>query len=117
MNDDFSTAKVLANMFELVPIINSMKDNTIPVSSISGETFCLLQNQFRLYIEDILGLKDISEANNDRLQGVLQLLIDIRKEAKGKKDFTTSDNIRKQLAQMGILIKDEKDGGMSYSFE
>jgi cysteinyl-tRNA synthetase len=77
----------------------------------------LLQKQFRTYIEDILGLKDISEANNDKLQGVLQLLIDIRKEAKGKKDFTTSDKIRKQLAEMGILIKDEKDGGMSYSFE
>jgi cysteinyl-tRNA synthetase len=117
MNDDFSTAKVLANMFELVPVINSMKDKTIPVSSISAETFALLQKQFRTYIEDILGLKDISEANNDKLQGVLQLLIDIRKEAKGKKDFTTSDKIRKQLAEMGILIKDEKDGGMSYSFE
>jgi cysteinyl-tRNA synthetase len=104
-------------MFELVPVINSMKDKTIPVSSISAETFALLQKQFRTYIEDILGLKDISEANNDKLQGVLQLLIDIRKEAKGKKDFTTSDKIRKQLAEMGILIKDEKDGGMSYSFE
>ena len=117
MNDDFSTAKVLANMFELVPVINSMKDRIIPVSSVSAETFELLQKQFKLYIEDILGLKDISEANNDKLQGVLQLLIDIRKEAKGKKDFTTSDKIRKQLAEMGIQIKDEKDGGMSYSFD
>jgi cysteinyl-tRNA synthetase len=117
MNDDISTAKVLANMFELVPVINSMKDKTIPVSSLSAETFEFLKKQFSLYIEDILGLKDISEANNDKLQGVLQLLIDIRKEAKGKKDFTTSDKIRKQLADMGILIKDEKDGSMSYSFE
>jgi len=117
MNDDISTAKVLANMFELVPVINSMKDKTIPVSSLSAETFEFLKKQFSLYIEDILGLKDISEGNNDKLQGVLQLLIDIRKEAKGKKDFTTSDKIRKQLADMGILIKDEKDGSMSYSFE
>jgi cysteinyl-tRNA synthetase len=117
MNDDFSTAKVLANMFELVPVINSMKDKTISVSSVSAETFEFLKKQFGLFIEDILGLKDISEANNDKLQGVLQLLIDIRKEAKGKKDFTTSDKIRKQLADMGILIKDEKDGNMSYSFE
>jgi len=117
MNDDISTAKVLANMFELVPVINSMKDKTIPVSSVSVETFEFLKKQFSLYIEDILGLKDISEANNDKLKDVLQLLIDIRKEAKGKKDFTTSDKIRKQLAEMGILIKDEKDGSMSYSFE
>jgi cysteinyl-tRNA synthetase len=47
----------------------------------------------------------------------MQLLIDIRKEAKSKKDFITSDKIRNQLASLGILLKDEKDGGMSYSFE
>lgn len=117
MSDDFGTAKVLANMFELVPVINSMKDKTIPVSALSAETFALLKKQFKLYIEDILGLKSINEADNAKLKEVMQLLIDIRKEAKSKKDFTTSDKIRNQLAQMGILLKDEKDGGMSYSFE
>jgi cysteinyl-tRNA synthetase len=117
MNDDFSTAKVMANMFELVPVINSMKDKTIPVSALSGETFKLLQVKFKVYIEDILGLKSINEADTVKLQGIMQLLIDIRKEAKNKKDFITSDKIRNQLAEMGILIKDEKDGGMSYSFE
>jgi cysteinyl-tRNA synthetase len=117
MSDDFGTAKVMANMFELVPVINSMKDKTIPVSALSAETFALLQKQFKLYIEDILGLKSISEDDNEKLKGVMQLLIDIRKEAKSRKDFTTSDKIRNQLYQMGILLKDEKDGGMSYSFE
>jgi cysteinyl-tRNA synthetase len=117
MNDDFSTAKVLANMFELVPIINSMKDKTIPVSALSKETFELLGKQFKVYLEDVLGLKSISEDDNEKLRGVMQLLIDIRKEAKGKKDFATSDKIRNQLAQLGILLKDEKDGTMSYNFE
>lgn len=117
MNDDFNTAKVLANMFELVPVINSMKDKTIQVSALSAETFSLLQQQMKVYVEDVLGLKSISEADNDKLQGVMQLLIDIRKEAKSKKDFITSDKIRNQLASLGILLKDEKDGGMSYSFE
>ena len=117
MNDDFSTAKVLANMFELVPVINSMKDKTIAVTALSPATFALLQTQFKIYIEDILGLKSVSEADNARMQGVMQLLIDIRKEAKTKKDFITSDKIRNQLAQMGIQIKDEKDGEMSYTFE
>jgi len=104
-------------MFELVPVINSMKDKTISVSALSAETFALLQTQFKLFIEDILGLKSINEADNGKLKEVMQLLIDIRKEAKTKKDFTTSDKIRNQLAQMGIQLKDEKDGGMSYSFE
>jgi cysteinyl-tRNA synthetase len=46
---------------------------------------------------------------------VIQLLIDIRKEAKGKKDFATSDKIRNQLAGLGIQLKDEKNGEMSWS--
>ncbi len=117
MNDDFSTAKVMANMFELVPVINSMKDRTIPVSAVSNETFELLQKQMKVYVEDILGLKSFTEADNDKLKGVMDLLIDIRKEAKGKKDFATSDKIRNQLARLGISLKDEKDGGMSWNIE
>ena len=117
MNDDFSTAKVMANMFELVPVINSMKDKTIPVSALSKETFGLLQKQMKVYIEDILGLKSVTEADNERLKGVMDLLIDIRKEAKGKKDFATSDKIRNQLTKLGISLKDEKDGGMSWTIE
>lgn len=117
MNDDFNTAKVLANLFELVPVINSIRDKIIPVSALSADTFTLLQRQLKLYIEDILGLQGISEAENDRLQGVMQLLIDIRKEAKGKKDFATSDKIRNQLAQLGISLKDEKGGEMSWNVE
>ncbi len=117
MNDDFSTAKVMANMFELVPVINSMKDKTIPVSALSIQTFELLQSKFKMYLEDILGLKNISEADNAKLQGVMQLLIDIRKGAKEKKDFATSDKIRNQLSELGISLKDEKGGEMSWSVE
>ncbi|PZR25759.1 MAG: cysteine--tRNA ligase [Citrobacter freundii] len=117
MDDDFSTAKVLANMFELVHTINSMKDKALPVSSISKNTFDLLQKQFEVYMESILGLKSITEADNGKLQGLMQLLIDIRKEAKSKKDFVTSDKIRNQLGELGISLKDEKGGEMSWTIE
>lgn len=117
MNDDFSTAKVLANMFELVPVINSMKDKTIAVAAITKETFEKLQNNFNVWLEDIFGLKSVSEADNAKLQGVMQLLIDIRKEAKNKKDFVTSDKIRNQLASLGITLKDEKGGDISWNVE
>src|SRR4029079_6528489 len=117
MNDDFGTAKELANMFELVPTINRMKDKVIPVSALSKETFELLQKQMKVYVEDILGLKSVTEADNEKLKGVMDLLIDIRKEAKGKKDFVTSDKIRNQLTKLGISLKDEKDGGMSWNIE
>lgn len=116
INDDFNTAKVLANMFELVPVINSMKDKSIPISALSKKTFELLQKQFKTYIEDILGLQSIS-ASNEKLEQVLELLTEIRKEAKSKKDFATSDKIRNQLQQLGILLKDEKDGSISWSIE
>jgi cysteinyl-tRNA synthetase len=117
MNDDFNTAKVLANMFELAPVINSMKDKTIPVTALSKDTFELLHQQMKVYVEDILGLKSVSDADNEKLKGVMELLIEIRKEAKNKKDFVTSDKIRNQLTQLGILLKDEKDGGMSWAIE
>jgi cysteinyl-tRNA synthetase len=117
MNDDFGTARVLANMFELAPMINSMKDKTIDVNSLSRSTFDHLVLKFKVYLEDIFGLKSVTEADNSKLQSVMQLLIDIRKEARKRKDFVTSDKIRNQLAQLGILIKDEKDGEMSWSIE
>jgi len=117
MNDDFNTAKVLANMFELVPVINSMKDKTIPVSALSKESFELMQKQMKIYVEDILGLMSITAADDEKLKGVMQLIIDIRKEAKSNKDFVTSDKIRNQLQHLGIVLKDEKDGGISWSVE
>jgi len=117
MSDDFNTARVLASMFELVPIINSIKDKTIAVSALSADTLTLMQSKFKSYLEDVFGLKAVNEADNAKLQGVMQLLIDIRKEAKNKKDFATSDKIRNQLAELGISLKDEKGGEMSWVLE
>jgi cysteinyl-tRNA synthetase len=54
------------------------------------------------------------ELGGGKLDGVLQLLIDIRKDAKAKKDFVTSDKIREELSRLGVQLKDEKDGGVSY---
>lgn len=117
MNDDFSTARVLANFFEIVPVINSIYDKLTPVTALSAETFALLQSSFATWLGEILGLQSVSEADNAQLKGVMQLLIDIRKEAKGRKDFATSDKIRNQLASLGITLKDEKGGEMSWSVE
>ena len=115
MNDDFNTAKVLANMFELVPVINSMKDKTIEVSSLAGNTVELMKSKFKDYLEGIFGLKPVTEADNEKLKDVMNLLIDIRKEARSRKDFVTSDKIRNQLASIGILLKDEKDGTVNWA--
>ncbi len=117
MNDDFNTAKVLANMFELVPVINSIKDGLIKPDAIAASTVVLMQEKFKAYIEDIFGLKDELNLNDGKLSGVMELLIDIRKESKTKKDFATSDKIRNQLTAIGINLKDEKGGEMSWGVE
>jgi cysteinyl-tRNA synthetase len=115
MNDDFNTAKVLANMFELVPIINSLKDGLISIESFNATTIELLQQQMKIFLEDIFGLKNTQQMDDGKLDGVMQLLIEIRKEAKLKKDFATSDKIRNQLTSIGIQVKDEKDGNITWS--
>ncbi|HPH86739.1 MAG TPA: cysteine--tRNA ligase, partial [Ferruginibacter sp.] len=73
--------------------------------------------RFTSFLVDIFGLLPADGAANETLQAVMQLLIDIRKEAKLKKDYATSDKIRIQLNELGILLKDEKDGGISWSME
>ncbi|TAG10834.1 MAG: cysteine--tRNA ligase [Sphingobacteriia bacterium] len=115
MNDDMNTAKVIANIFELVPIINSIKDKHIAVNALSTDTVALLKKQLQHFIVDILGLQTSKPNHDSKLEGVLQLLINIRKEAKSRKDFVTSDKIRNELLELGVQLKDEKDGEMSYT--
>ncbi|MBL7697075.1 MAG: cysteine--tRNA ligase [Chitinophagaceae bacterium] len=117
MNDDFNTAKVLANLFELVPVINSIHDKHQSPDVISTATLNMMKNYFTTYLENILGLTGDHYGDNGKLSGVMNLLIELRKEARAKKDYATSDKIRNQLQQLGILLKDEKDGNVSYSIE
>ena len=115
MDDDFNTAKVLANLFELVPTINAIKNKQLNNDVLSKQVIELMQQKFKVYLEDIFGLKS-EGTKNEQLDGIIQLLINIRKEAKAKKDFVTSDTIRKELINLGVQLKDEKDGSVSYSF-
>ena len=60
-----------------------------------------------------LGLEDVNaaaEANTDKLNGAIELLIQLRKEARANKDFATSDQIRDQLLELGIQLKDGREG-------
>jgi cysteinyl-tRNA synthetase len=115
MDDDFNTAKVVANLFEIAPSINSLKDKHIAADAVSGDTWIFIQQQLKVFIEDILGIKIEAGVNREQLKAVVELLIEIRKDAKSRKDFATSDKIRNQLADMGIQLKDEKDGSISYT--
>jgi cysteinyl-tRNA synthetase len=115
INDDFGTARVLANMFEIVPVINSIKDKNISADVLSRGTFQLLQRKMKTYVEDILGLKSETGAEAKKINGVMEVLIDLRKEARSRKDWVSSDKIRNQLSELGIILKDEKDGNMTWN--
>jgi cysteinyl-tRNA synthetase len=94
-----------------------MKDKTIMVTDLSEETFNNLRKKSQIYLRDVFGFKNEWGADNNKLQGVIQLLIEIRKDARLRKDFATSDKIRDQLHQLGISLKDEKDGNISWSID
>ncbi|MFM2048345.1 MAG: hypothetical protein RI955_893 [Bacteroidota bacterium] len=116
MDDDFNTAKTIANLFELSTIINSLKGGQIKAEEISKHGVELLKKTLHDYLFDVFGLQnEIQNNSNNKLDEALQVLINMRKEAKAKKDFATSDLIRNQLAEKGIQLKDEKDGNMSWS--
>jgi len=114
MADDLNTAKVLAGLFELVPVINSIKDGHIKIDALTTATLRMMKDQFSTYLVDIFGLKEERKQDDQKLGAVLQLIAEIRKDARSRKDYATSDKIRDQLLNAGIQLKDEKDGGVSW---
>jgi cysteinyl-tRNA synthetase len=117
MNDDLNTAKVIANLFETTSVINGIKGGQIAANALSAETMSLLRKTFDVYLKDILGLQPLQVEQSNKLDQVLSLLIEIRKDARTRKDFATSDQIRNRLAEAGVQLKDEKDGTVSYTIE
>lgn len=117
MNDDFNTAKVLANFFEMAPVINGINGGQVAPNSITASTLELMKATFKTYLEDILGLQPLKIANDDKIDALMQLIIDIRRQARTRKDFETSDRIRDMLASAGIQLKDGKGGEMTYSID
>lgn len=108
MNDDFNSPIVIANLFEATRIINSVKNGQ---AAICAEELDILVNKLlKPFVFDILGLLDTDSSDETVVGGLMQTIIDIRKEARAKKDWATSDLIRDKLAAIGIEVKDGKDG-------
>ena len=108
MNDDFNSPVVIANLFEAVRIVNTVKDGN---AKISVQELELLKQLFQSFVFDILGLLDVEAGGDDGLvDGLMETIIDIRKEARAKKDWATSDIIRDKLASLDIVLKDGKEG-------
>ena len=109
MNDDLNSPIAISYLFDACKSINSVSDGK---ATISAEDLEELKSVFKLYIEDIFGLKTDakSDAGTDAYKKAIDLLLNIRLEAKRNKDWGTSDKIRNELTALGFSIKDTKDG-------
>jgi cysteinyl-tRNA synthetase len=115
MNDDFNAPKAMARLFELVSKINGLKAGHLSFDEISADTLELLKQTFTSFIFDIFGLKDDTLSGNNEeadntLDGLMQMVIKIRQSARANKDWGTADTIRDTLTELGIQLKDGKDG-------
>ncbi|HEV7231858.1 MAG TPA: cysteine--tRNA ligase [Bacteroidia bacterium] len=107
MDDDFNSPVLIAHLFEAARIIQAVNAGT---ETITANDLTLLQNTMKGYLFDVLGLQNETSANNEVMEEVIRLLLDIRNDAKAKKDFAASDKIRDELNKIRIVIKDTKDG-------
>jgi len=107
--DDLNTPIAIAHLFEAVRIVNTAKEKQTSVNKEDKDTLMLL---FDGIAGDVLGLIDeqASSGNGDVLTGIVEMILDVRKDAKTKKDFETSDKIRERLNSLGVQIKDTKEG-------
>lgn len=109
MNDDFNTPILIATLFEGVRFINSAKEGK---DSLTDEDRNLMKQTFGEFVFEVLGLKEEHpvSASNEMFNNLINLILQIRAEAKSKKDFHTSDRIRQQLEALHISIRDTKEG-------
>ncbi|HRU60832.1 MAG TPA: hypothetical protein P5565_05120, partial [Bacteroidia bacterium] len=108
---DLNTAIALSHLFEAARIINSVHAGTETISAADLDN---LRRFFPLFLFNLLGMREEQAADNGALDGLMQMLLRMRADAKAKKDFATSDRIRDELGALGIRIKDEKDGTTSW---
>ena len=108
LNDDFNTPILIAELFNVVKFINQVKSDK---ATISTEDLNILQTKFNEFVFDILGLenKNASNSSNDKLDSAVNLLIELREEARLNKNYALSDKIRNDLGKNGITLNDSNN--------
>ena len=109
MNDDFNTPILIAQLFEGVRFINVLKDGKETLNTEDLKSFEKAMSDF---VFEVLGMEDekVSDSSNNKLEGTVNMLIEMRKQARDNKNFALSDQIRDQLIALGIQLKDSKEG-------
>jgi cysteinyl-tRNA synthetase len=110
LNDDLNSPILIAHLFEAVKVINGAVAGK---ESFKADDLSQLSRLMHLFIEDILGLLPDTTSGQDHpkvLEGVIKLLINLRQEAKTRKDWATADRIRNDLMELGVTLRDSKEG-------
>ena len=110
MNDDLNSPMVISALFDWVRLINQIAEGQ---QTISAEDLEELRRVVNLYVFDVLGLRNEKQegaGGNNMVPQLVDMLLSIRQEAKANKDWATSDKIRNSLTEIGIRVKDRKDG-------
>ena len=108
MNDDFNSPVLIAQLFEAVRYVNLLIDKKETLIAVDLEEF---KSTIHTFVFDVLGLQnEVKQDSSDKINGVVEMLIRMRKEARDNKDWALSDKIRDELAELGIQLKDGKEG-------
>jgi cysteinyl-tRNA synthetase len=108
MNDDFNSPVLISHLFDAVKTINSIADGRTKITEVAKIELTQLINSF---VVDVMGLKPIDDSGDGSLvNGLMDVILDMRRRSRISKDWATSDAIRDQLAAMNIVVKDGKDG-------
>jgi cysteinyl-tRNA synthetase len=111
MNDYLATPQGISHLFEACSVVNKLIDHK---ATICADCLQELKDTMHLFTFDILGLRNDKGANNDAREEafgkVVDMVLDLRSQAKANKDWATSDKIRDELAAAGFEVKDTKDG-------
>lgn len=108
LNDDFNTPILISHLFDAVKLINQIREGKASLTALDLAT---LKEAIHAFVFDVLGLmSEKSEDSSEKINGVVELLIKLRKEARENKDWALSDQIRDELVALGIQLKDGKEG-------
>jgi cysteinyl-tRNA synthetase len=117
MSDDFNTATTLAVLFEMSARINDWKSGNAQLTAVDLSVFEDFRKTYVGMMEEVLGLREESGADDKLLDGTIRVLIELRKKARTDKNFALSDEIRDDLKAIGVQLKDGKNGEITYSIE
>jgi len=113
MDDDFNTPKALAKVFEMVSRINALKGGQLSLKEVSPQGLSDFRSGLGTLLFDVFGLMDEGEAagaGGDTLGKVMELVLDLRAQARAEKNWGMSDKLRDGLAAAGVVVKDGKEG-------